>query len=339
LATEFPDLRAGAAWHVHDIDVAQGRVRLLRLSESDYRETSFLDQRVEPMASARAEAGLQQVRAALLPPGATATSPYFIFHLGHCGSTLLSRALSASPNLLPLREPLTLRMLAANPEQREHLPLALAALSRVFNPGQLAVVKATSTCNNLIEPILLYSTGTRAILMYVPLETYLAGMLGKLSPPSDLHGQAGQRLADWQTLSGAPELDLAELNEAQLAVVSWLTGMRCLLAASARYADRTLLLDFEAFLDAPEASLERIAGFLGRGGDLPAMLAAWPDIATGYSKKPDEPYSAFNRLRTLQRGRMTRGEEIRQGLDWAGRWIAQLPELAACVHYLGQYPG
>ena len=60
--------------------------------------------------------------------------PRFIFHIGHCGSTLLSRALDASLRTLPLREPLTLRRLAAQETERraELLPWSLALVTIVF---------------------------------------------------------------------------------------------------------------------------------------------------------------------------------------------------------------
>ncbi|MGH6631339.1 MAG: hypothetical protein ACREB3_16555, partial [Burkholderiales bacterium] len=200
---------SSARWHLHDFDAARGTARLLQLEEADYYVTSFLDHRVEPLASAECELSIAELEAALLQgenrhpgptlprhpgdsttrhpgdsttrhpgdsttrhpgldPGSTSSSgPMFIFHLGHCGSTLLSRALSASPNVLPVREPLTLRRLAADAGSIHLLPLAIAAHARVFHPGQVAVIKATSTCNSLIEPLLAADENSRAILMMV----------------------------------------------------------------------------------------------------------------------------------------------------------------------------
>jgi hypothetical protein len=347
-------LQSSALWHLHDFDASRGTARLLQLEEADYFAESFLDQRVEPLAVAECEIPLVELQAALLQnesrhpgpdPGSTEsmsprnedrTGPVhgYIFHLGHCGSTLLSRALSASPNLLPVREPLTLRRLAAEPGSIHLLPVTLAAHARVFHPGQAAVIKATSTCNALIEPVLAGDEQSRAVLMMVKLEAYLAGLLGKLTPATDLRTQANLRLADWNDLEDAPALDPNTMDEAHLAVLSWLTSMRHLLHSSQRCPRRTLLLDFEEFLAQPEAALIRCATFLGIEPELPTLLGEWPTIAMGYSKKPDEPYSAFNRHKTLQRGRMTRGAEIHQGLEWARKLTAEIEGVSGCADYL-----
>jgi len=309
-------------WHLYDFNHAQQQATLLQLGESDYRTASFLDQRVEALAKQRRELSLHELQDAL---GVGARPARYIFHLGHCGSTLLSRALAASPNVLPLREPLTWRRLAAEPTARHLLPLVLSAHSRVFHPAQVAMIKASSVCNRLIEPVLRHHPDSRAILLYVPLETYLAGMLGKLTSPADLSTQAKSRLADWQTIPGVASNPgpwaVEDLDTTQLAVLGWLTGMYFLLAAAGSLPRQVLLLDFEALLADAEASLVHCASFMGAGLELERetaeIFAAWPEISTSYSKQPDLPYSAFNRRNTLQRGRSTRRDDIERGMRWA----------------------
>ncbi|MSQ98791.1 MAG: hypothetical protein EXR85_05785 [Xanthomonadales bacterium] len=306
------------AWHLYDFDDPQQQSILLQLGESDYRAASFLDQRVEALAKQRRELPLHELQDTL---GVATRPARCIFHLGHCGSTLLSRALAASPNVLPLREPLTLRRLAAEPAARHLLPLVLSAHTRVFHPAQVAMIKASSVCNQLIDPLLRHHPDSRAILLYVPLETHLAGMLGKLTSPVDLSAQAKSKLADWRAITGAAPLEVEDLDTTQLAVLAWLTSMYFLLAAAGSFPQQALLLDFEVMLVDAEASLVRCASFMGLGpkleGETNAILAAWPEISTSYSKQPDLPYSAFNRRKTLQRGRSTRRDDIKRGMNWA----------------------
>ena len=306
------------AWHLYDFNHALQQATLLQLGESDYRAASFLDQRVEALAKQRRELPLHDLQDAL---GVEARPARCIFHLGHCGSTLLSRALAASPNVLPLREPLTLRRLAAEPAARHLLPLVLSAHTRVFHPAQVAMIKASSVCNQLIEPVLRHHPDSRAILLYVPLETYLAGMLGKFTSPVDLSAQAKSKLADWQAIPGTAPLFVEDLDTTQLAVLAWLTSMYFLLAAVDTFPRQALLLDFEMLLADAEASLVHCASFMGLGLELQretaVILAAWPEISTSYSKQPDLPYSAFNRRKTLQRGRSTRRDDIKRGMNWA----------------------
>ncbi len=334
---------ANAMWHLYDFSTQDDAATLVQLEESSYRQAAFLDQRVLPLAHARELLALRALQDGLRDAPRSPPLAACIFHLGHCGSTLLSRALAASPRVLPLREPLTLRQLSAalqngpasqpSPAWLGLLEMTLTAHARVFQPGQRAMLKATSTCNSLIAPVLHARPHCPAILMYVRLEDYLAGMLGKLQAPADLRGQLNHRLADWQQLAGAPVLSADALNEPQLAALAWLTGMQHLLGAHQQFGQRTRLLDFEQFLAQPEHYLAELARFTGLEQESTALLTAWPDIATSYSKKTDEPYSAFNRRKTLQRGRSLRADDIRSGLDWASQQTAAVPALTPCEEY------
>jgi hypothetical protein len=332
-------LLANPGWHLYRLDFAHDSTKWLPLSEAQFRAASFLDQRIrgpatEPVSISRAE-----LRSAL--QGIAQAEADFIFHIGHCGSTLVSRALAATPEVLPLREPLSLRQLSDHLPQlpaepwREWLQLALAAHSRAFTPGQRCMIKATSSCNALIQPIAGMLPSSRMLLMYVPLENYLAGLLGKQAPAADLHGHAPLRLREWQAITGeALDAGPDTLDEAQLAVLSWLTSMARLLAARQQLQDRCLLLDFDLFLADPENGLEELIEFFWLQASLEPILRAWPEISLGYSKQPDQPYSAFNRNRTLARGRLQCASEIQRSLDWAGELIRQYPALHSTGEFL-----
>jgi hypothetical protein len=325
-------IQDSALWHFHDYQRENRQLTLLQLDESLYRSASFLDQRIEPAAEEIAHLDFESLDACFPSDLPARQSTMFIFHIGHCGSTLLSRALAASSAVLPVREPLTLRRLAAERrsafEDRDSMMgHVLRALSRAFNPGQKAMVKATSTCNNLIHPVLSFNADSRAVAMYVPLEAYLAGMLGKQRPALDLRGHLAARLEDWDRIAQAADPGLDENNEAQLAALAWVTSMHSILNALERHPHRLRLLDFEAFLQDTQTHLSGTAGFFGLNDAVPGILEAYPDISTGYSKKPDEPYSAFNRRRTLQRGRMNRSQEIDFGLKWADELAGVYPAL------------
>jgi len=348
-ASSQPTLSAlikDATWHLYALEPATQTSLWLQLSEAQFRAASFLDQRL--LASVE---GSQPPVPYSLPleelTGLTLRNAgphvHFIFHIGHCGSTLLSRALAATTEVLPIREPLSLRQLAArlpataNEEWARMLDLALAAHSRVFHPGQVSMIKATSTCNNLILPLMERAPLSRSLLLFLPLESYLAGMLGKQSPALDLRGHAASRLDDWRRITGV-SLQIAEItefSEVQLAVISWLSSMARLLQASEQLGDRCLLLDFEVFLAEPETVLTKLISFFELTKSSSEILQAWPDIAVGYSKSPDEPYSAFNRSRTLARGRMQRAADIHAGMSWAEQLLDQFPQFELCRVYFG----
>ncbi len=336
---EPSEIAGSARWHLHDYDDAAETASLLRLDESHFRQASFLDQRVEAPARDKAVVPLDKFAEAVAgaPP---AEAPRYIFHIGHCGSTLVSRALDASPATLPLREPLTLRRLARRTDApgSDRTEILVQAHRRVFRPGQSAVIKATSTCNALIRPLLEPHPTSRALLVYVDLETYLAGMLGRQTPALDLRGHLPARLEDWGRMADAPPLEAESLDEPRLAALAWLTGMRHLAVAAQALAQQVRLLNFETFLAAPEGQLMALAEWLGYGADGPALLAAWPEVANGYSKQPEQPYSAFNRRRTQARGRTHRGGEIEMAFRWAEALAETVAELRPCAPFLREPP-
>src|SRR3954465_3169800 len=141
------------AWFPHLLDPINDRVLLIARTEQEFRDAAFLDER-----SLRA-AGRRQVvdgsaLAAALPAGARRDVQY-IFHIGHVGSTLISRLLGELPDVFALREPLIVRTFHDMIEERgrpealwdpatlpARLDVMTALLSRTFRSEQRALVKA-----------------------------------------------------------------------------------------------------------------------------------------------------------------------------------------------------
>jgi hypothetical protein len=345
-----PDLvtiQSSPLWHFHLYDLLEQTFMLLRIEENLFRKTSFLDERVQQETRTGFRYELRHLATTFPDTGARRRPSMYIFHIGHCGSTLLSRALGSSQRVLPIREPLTLRHLARDLRELDQpwsflsgegwawlMSTVTQTLTRRFRDDQLPVIKATSTCNNLIDPVLGSDDQPRAILMYLPLEPYLAGLIGKNPPAYDLRGQARTRLEEWMKITGARPVNLHEMKPAQLAVMSWLGSMNYLLEARKKFTNRVRLLDFEAFLEDPDSELAQTADFFGLAGETENIVSAYPDISTGYSKKPDEPYSAYTRKKILYRARAEKAVEIREGLEWAGELIRETPALEGCGNYL-----
>src|SRR5882757_1849972 len=138
------ELGASPTLFPYMLDVPRDSVSFLRLTRADYERASFLDARLlNPQISSHA-LPWAQVAAAIDAAGLTERCG-FIFHIGHVGSTLLSRLIGAHPAAFSVREPMVLRTLAQLALAPEP-PLVgcLKLLSRTFEPRQLAVIKATS---------------------------------------------------------------------------------------------------------------------------------------------------------------------------------------------------
>ncbi|MDX1381666.1 MAG: hypothetical protein R3233_11120 [Xanthomonadales bacterium] len=327
---------ASPEWHLQRLDAEQERALLVQVSEELLRRASFLDQRIEPEVEIGWWTPWAQAEALFAEAPADDRHPALIFHVGHCGSTLLSRALANDPAVLPLREPLPLRDLS-NAQRGGPLPgsrkdvrdVVMRALARTFRTGQVPVVKATSICTNLAQP-LLEGSSRRAVLMLQPLESQLANVLGKQGPTSDLEGFRAERLHDWQEIAGTPPPGLDLDNDSHLAVLHWLTGVHALLAARAAFPDRTLLLDFEDLLESPAEWLGHAAALLAPHADPRRMAAAWADTAREYSKQPGTPFHAVHRAARLERGRTAHAAELAEGMALADSLVDAVPALAPC---------
>ncbi len=341
------EITATPLWHLYDYDLGQKTYTLMRIEETLYREASFLDARIQEFNCPAVRYEMQHLAQMFPRPGRNRGPMGFIFHVGHCGSTLISRALSSSARFLPFREPLTLRLLSA--EQRElGTPAAMMArdnwrrllitvldsLARRFRPDQVNIVKATSTGNNLIRPIMEEDSSHRALLLFVPLETYLANMLGKQKDGGDLWKQARTRMRDWTTIAAEPEFSLHELGRPQLAALSWITSINYMFEAHAALGDRTRMFDFNRLVSDPADQLPAIAGFFGLEDEGPAVAGRFPEVSSGYSKRPEKRYTPETRAQLLRIAREEQADAIRTGLEWASGLIERHARLSPLGNFL-----
>ncbi len=324
------------------VDLVRGRVLVVRLDARAYRAASFLDDRI--LGPATPGAWL---------PGAVVTEAarrvsdrrpvHFIFHAGHVGSTLLSRLLDETGEVLPLREPLPLRTLAEAEESldrpdsllsAEHfhglLDMLLALWGRGYASTRAVVVKATSSAGRVAPAILARAPTARAVYLGLRAEPYLATLLGGASSATDLRGHGPgrmRRLLAGREIAVAP---LHALSPGELAALGWLAERLAAAAAKAAAGNRVLALDFEDFLaDVPGGlagvmahfGLERDAAFLAGVGSHPVLGR--------YSKSPDIPFPPGERAGRLAAARRDFGHEIARGLAWIERVAGDDAELAA----------
>ncbi|HET7845077.1 MAG TPA: hypothetical protein VFL14_13065 [Xanthomonadales bacterium] len=327
-------------WFLHQVDVAGERALLVRLAPDEVRAAAFLDERVLGGARDGFWAPLARVQEALAD-AAVAPPPHAIFHIGHCGSTLVSRLLDRWPGVLGLREPLPLRTLAG---LREELgsPTArcdaaqwdalfgtlVAALSRRPPGVARLVVKATSSANALIDPWLA-RPGANALLLHVKLAPYLATILKSASARSDALTFAPARLAALHALLGDDALRLPALSAAERIALGWVAELARFAHAAATHGARVQRLDFDAFLAAPDASLAALATHFGLPADAASVAHALDRAVLGsYAKATEHAYDAAARAADLAESRRRFGTEVDEGLRFAERTIARYPVLA-----------
>lgn len=322
------------------LDLAGDRVLLFELSEADYREASFLDQRAMTPERRRRWAPWAELETAT-PLRRDAD---FIFHIGHVGSTLIARLLGELRTVFALREPLILRNLAelallrGEPQSpwppalfAPRLRTVLAWLSRTFDPAQRALVKATSFADELAGDIL--GQGHRAVFLHTSAQRYIETILAGENSRHELAMLAGPRLVRLHGRIGFAPWKLWELPEAVRAAMGWACEMATLEEAAENAADdRLLWLDFDEFLTDPARRLQHLAEFL-RHELTSRQASAIVDgpIMQRYSKAPEHAYSAELRTRLLEQTRRERGAEIGEAIDWLERAAGEYPLIARAL--------
>ena len=316
------------------LDPLTDLVSFLHLTRKDFDAASFLDGRILTPQTQLHAVPWQQVAAALQ------SSPLlercsFIFHIGHVGSTLISRLIGAHPDALALREPLLLRTFAqvmSDPDVRlnwsdddfnARLTGALKLLSRTFKPGQLPIIKATSFVSELSSRLLARASAPKALMMFVSPQNYLATMLGGANSRLEAGTLAPGRLRRLHRRIGIEAWQSNSLSEGENLALAWACEMSALAQAASSARERALWLDFDQFLADPSRLLKILHhfGIDAHDAQVHAILSG-PHMRR-YSKAPEHAYDAALRGDVLNQARSVHGREIRRGLVWLDRAAAQ----------------
>ena len=282
------EIARDARWLAQALDPSAGMVRLIAMDRDAYRSASFLDDR---MLQAPVDAQLvpwPAVEEAI--SGDLRTDARWIFHIGHVGSTLLSRLLGELDGVLAIREPRLLRDLALSPEpvRQRYVAPSIKVMSRTFDANEVACVKATSFVSEIAADLV--PAGECALFMYASPRNYVASILAGENSLKELEVLAPSRAQ--RIAQRAPGIDPAR-NHADLAAIGWACEMTALEAAADAMADRCIeWLDFDRMLYAVAVDLARIADFFGFGAS-PQQLT---EIAGGplmqrYSKALEYDYT------------------------------------------------
>lgn len=331
---------------LQNFDLVNHRALVVRVNEGLYREVSFLDDRMFTPNMEGYWFPLDAVTEALIGPALPA--PHYIFQVGHCGSTLISRLLAELPGNLPVREPITLLALAivlreldkpparvSEEQWKQLLDLTKRALSRTYRSGDRAIIKATSTAGNLVETLVQDpETAPQMLLIYITLESLLATMLRTPDLRDSIHADSPHWVTDFCRLTGRDDIQLSELSDAQQIAVKWLTLMLLFTRATATAPSHVYLLNFDDFLKNPASELDSsVAHFrLNATTDQIGKLVTGP-LMRSYSKIPTQTFNPDQREQELREARQRFHDEIQSGLRWAERLCREIQSLALLEAY------
>ncbi len=275
------------------------------MDRAAYHRSIFLDARISPAANGSIRLPLERLEAegAFKPIG-------WIFHLAHCGSTLLARALDDLKTNLVLREPMCLRDVALD-YRPARVALVKAMLGKRYRAGAPSLVKASVPVNFILPQLLTDAGDVRAIFLHCPLRDYLLAILRT----------PGHR--DWiarvTRLLASHLGDLTALTDAERGAALWLAQMRAFDQAMARNP-ATVSLDCEIFFGTPRSALAAAAAYFEVEMTDVAIeqTVAGPLFAT-HAKRPAQ---RFDNAARLER-RIELQHELAPELDRAESWVRQ----------------
>jgi hypothetical protein len=280
------------------------------MDRAAYHRSIFLDGRISAAAAGSMRLPVSALARHVAPPAQTG----WIFHVAHCGSTLLARALDVPEHNLVLREPLALRQVALAPDPAR-LAFVAAMLGKRYQPDAPTIVKANVPVNFILDELIARDPSAPAIFLYLDLRDYVLAILRSAE-----HRAWLQRVT--QQLAGHLG-DLSGLGDGERAAALWLAQVR----AYARALD-TLpggrSLNAERFFAEPASVLAAAARYFA----VPIDAAAADTITHGplfttYSKNPAVSFD--NAARVSRREALEAGlaDEIAAGQDWVARQGSQ----------------
>lgn len=288
-----------------------------------YHRSIFLDRRISPAGQdmvAVPIAPLVEAEADLAPAGGRNG---WIFHIAHCGSTLLARALDRIEDSLVLREPMVLRQLgveaARSPANgrsdswHSRLHLAVSLSGRRYRPEAPVVVKANVPVNFIAADILALAPGAPAIFLHFPLRLYLLAILRSPDHRQWVSNVTGQVEPALVGLVG----DLGGAGIPERAAALWMAQMRLYADALERFPGGKSL-NADTFFNAPGPALAAAAAHFGIAigeADIEGIVNG-PLFST-YSKAPGEAFDNRRRLEMQAETARLLGPEI----DAARRWV------------------
>ena len=322
------EIARDARWLAQALDPAGGQARLVAMNRESYRAASFLDDRMMQ----------QPVEAHIVPWPAieaaadaiTRCDARWIFHIGHVGSTLVSRLLGEVPGVLAVREPRLLRDLAVtSPDVLKRYIAATAKLfSRTFSNDEIACVKTTSWVNDIAPELV--PAGGRALFIFATHRNYIANILAGENSVEEvrlLATRRAQRLASRVSSIGPPQ------GDADLAALAWACDMTALEAAAERMPDRHIAwADFDRMLVDMPAALGSTADHFGFETDDATLgrIASGP-LMSRYSKALEYEYSADLRRDVLREVERDHAREIDSALAMLHAAAEKSPLLARAL--------
>ena len=291
---------------------------LFEMDRDAYARSIFLDRRITAKNMNYRRTPVPELLAGVDAAPETAPISY-IFHIAHCGSTLLARALDLKEQNLVLREPYILRQLgvdAANSggaDFERKVRLARVLLGRRYTQSEPVIVKANVPVNFMIASLMDPQVQQPAIFLHYGLEDYLLAILR-----SPMHRNWVQHVSN--ELAPGIEKLTGPRNGAESEPIAaarlWLTQMLQFEAALAAYP-QARSLSAEALFETPKPVLAAAFELFGQpqsAETIEAIVAS--DLFSRYSKDPRHQFDNAQRIERREKLKVELAAELQAGRAW-----------------------
>ncbi len=297
---------------------------VFEMDQSAYQRSIFLDRRIAAKNMEHKRVRRSDVLAATKD---AAPGPInYIFHIAHCGSTLLARALELPGQNLVLREPYTLRQLGAEAasgiEDEATVRMMRVLLGRRYNLSGPVIVKANVPVNFMIPSLMRPQAERAAIFLHYALEDYLLAILRSQMHRDWVLHVSNELKPGIEKLTGALA---ADESVAVSAARLWLAQILQFDRALAEFPNAKSL-SAEDLFETPKAVLEAAFALFGQPqseATIDAIVSS--DLFTRYSKDPRHKFDNAQRVARRAKLKEDLASELEAGRAWAIAHAEQLP--------------
>jgi hypothetical protein len=317
---------------LHELRVDAGEALLLPVDWARVRAAGFLDLR-EPFTVGPARS--VSIEDFLTAEEEEGPATRLIFHVGFCGSTLLSRLLDVPGKCLVLREPHCLSNLVNQHVSRDALrklvPAVCRHLSRSRSSGEQTVVKPSNWANALL-PELVVQVQPRALFMVSSRRSFLLSVLRGGPDRVAFAARAAAHLAGAESeLATIVGKAMAEDGNTEAQLARLIIAAYEVQVCRFRAAGEMLNADQRAFITA--GPLEReTARVVRRAADILDLGLSDAEIAgnirrwsNSHAKEPTTDFSLAKQSDESSAVELRYGELISKVLAWAERELGPEP--------------
>lgn len=305
-------------WLADRYDPGNDAFHFRRVPRETHRAATFLTDEYLPPATPTAIG-----RAEAAASGAAVGPVHFIFHSAFCCSTLLARAFDLPGISMGLKEPVVFNDLVGWQHRggtaAQIAPVlddGLALLARPFTAGEAVIIKPSNLANGLAPAMMTMRPGSRAVLVYAPLLTFLGsiakkGMTGRLWARDLLVKQMREGLHGF----GFTAEDYLGQTDLQAAAMGWL-AQHALFAhmVSAFGPGRVATLNSETLMAEPVAAMRALGQLFALPLDAEAIVRG--PAFTRHSKTGDA-FSGSARDAEVADAAAQHADEIEKVAVWA----------------------